>query len=455
MSLRNILIFLFLLGLGLLGFRILFAPPQPSEPLADYGDAPDGDLNMDTGYYAPFPNPALPGVLIWGNAGIDAEFPTVGTDPVPGPYLLDVDDFYIGPFLRGPVFTFPPAFNAGDIPSLESGATDPADPDGPSNLNPPSPITTVADCDKENASHNPALTNCRPVPPFAINMNGILVIWITNRANAIFITRVWTAPNAQTEGIAYWNMLFDLVRDGEWRSAPGMVDEWVVRDQVFPLRPGNFTTLVTQPFPWPTSGAFGRLIFPVWARNMVSSESIVDTLAMTNWDGRGPQGGFAQGEVEDYFIEWRPIGQIFPAPGGGPGGGGGNGGGGGGDVEEADMEKLRPVSCPETMTAGTGIVCETDLKANDKVMVLCLPNGLKGGIAGDETLLRVNIQAPVCGSNDFQASVSLTDKIITINVRAAPPDAALALVILPDKESLHGTGQVPVTSGAFILIGEN
>ena len=326
MSIRNLLIFLALLGFGYLVFLFLSPPPPPPpppappEPTADYGDAPDGDLGMDTGYYAPFPGPT-PGVMIYDNAGIAAQFPTVGTDPEPGPFMLDVEQFWIGPFRQGPFFGATPVFFAGDVPSMEAGATDPADPDGPANLNPPLPVATKADCDKENASHDPAATGCNPVPPYAINMNGVLVIWITTRVNAFFITRVWTAPGATTEGIAYWNMLFDLVRDGEWGTAPGSaVDEWVARDEVFPVVPGTSRILVTRPFPWPTSGPFGRLIFPVWARNMVSSESVRDAVGTTSWDGQGPASGFIQGEVEDYFIEWTPIGQILPTPAPGPGG---------------------------------------------------------------------------------------------------------------------------------------
>ena len=46
---------------------------------------------------------------------------------------------------------------------------------------------------------------------------------------------------------------------------------------------------------------------------MVTSESVRDKVG-SGWDGRGPEEGFAVGEVEDYFVEWQPIGQILPNP---------------------------------------------------------------------------------------------------------------------------------------------
>jgi len=64
-----------------------------------------------------------------------------------------------------------------------------------------------------------------------------------------------------------------------------------------------------------TSGSpWGRINFPFWVRSMVSSESVKDKLGSGQWDGRGPKDGFKVGEVEDYFVEWQPIGQILPNP---------------------------------------------------------------------------------------------------------------------------------------------
>lgn len=457
MSIRNLLIFLALLGFGFLVFLILSppppppTPPAPPEPAADYGDAPDGDLGMDTGYYAPFPGP-LPGVMIYDNAGIAAQFPTVGTDPEPGPFMLDVEQFWIGPFRQGPTFGATPVFFAGDVPSVEAGATDPADPDGPANLNPPLPVATKADCDKENASHDPATTGCDPVPPYAINMNGVLVIWITSRVNAFFITRVWTAPGAMTEGIAYWNMLFDLVRDGEWGTAAGSaVDEWVARDEVFPLVPGTSRVLVTQPFPWPTSGPFGRLIFPVWARNMVSSESVLDAVGTSNWDGQGPASGFTQGEVEDYFIEWRPIGQILPTPAPSPGPDVG-GGDGKTIAEDADIIQLPAISCPETVAPRSSARCEVELGENDSILVLCRGDSATAVVADEAVLVGQQAEAQLCSSLGAGATITATPGMVTLEVGSAPEGAVISLVVLPNEDSLRGSGAMAITSGAQVTI---
>ena len=346
---------IFLILFGILGFFFFFyfivtPPPLPSDPAADWGDAPDPDQGMDTGYYAPFPSTTFPGVFIYDNAGIAAKFPTDNVD-VQGPYAADVDDFWIGPLANRPFFVFPgigllPGATApGDIPSIELGVYDPADPDGPSNLDTLPPSTTVnkADCDKENDSHDPSLPSgffgriCDPVPPYSIAMSGRLLIVVGNPPLAVFISRIWFSPTAQLEedGV-YWNVLFDTNQDGEWASSAAH-KEWVAQDEFVLFLPSVSSRMVVTPaFEWGNSGnPFGRLIFPVWARNMVSAESIASSvgLGLNDYDGRGPDGGFSKGEIEDYFVEWRPIGQILSS-------GSGSGAGGGGGQTDSDNQKV-------------------------------------------------------------------------------------------------------------------
>ena len=50
------------------------ATPVPPPALGDYGDAPDGDEGMDTGYYAPTGGPW---VMTYSNAGVAGDFPTI------------------------------------------------------------------------------------------------------------------------------------------------------------------------------------------------------------------------------------------------------------------------------------------------------------------------------------------------------------------------------------------
>jgi hypothetical protein len=275
--------------------------PQPSatatQPptVGDYGDAPDGDRGLDSGYYAPVGGPFL---FTYQNAGVGGNFPTMGDDPVPGAYTLDVDEFWIGP-LYGPSRTQ-------DIPSREDDADDPNDPDTIANLD----INAGAsDCDAENGSHNPAASGCQSVPAYSMPMNARLTILFGQPPLGIWITSVTAHETMGYSGPVYWNLLFDLDQDGAW-DGPG---EWIARDVEVDLGPGETETLISPAFQFPTSGApFGRLNFPYWVRSMVTSESVQDVLGGSGWDGRGPENGFAVGEVEDYFVEWQPIGKKYP-----------------------------------------------------------------------------------------------------------------------------------------------
>lgn len=248
-------------------------------------------------------------------------------------------------------------------------AVDPTDPDGPPNLNRPGrttpPLTGRADCDRENGVHNPQATGCTPVPPFTIPMNGWLVIFVANPPIAWFITSVTANTTMAVETPAHWNTLFDLDQSGAWDGPR----EWISQDVPFNLTPGLPTLLVTRGFQWPSTGTpFGRLIFPVWMRNMATVQRVQDVVGMADWDGRGTRDGFDVGEVEDYFLEWRPIGQVLESQG--PEGEEG---------DTATAEELAVFSCPESLSGGG--VCEVAGPAVAAVRVACVPGGDAGGQA--------------------------------------------------------------------------
>ena len=271
------------------------ATPTQTLTVGDYGDAPDGDRSLDTGYYAPTGGPFL---FTYQNAGVGGNFPTMGDDPTPGAFTIDVDEFWIGP-LYG-------SSRTQDIPSLEDDADDPNDPDTIANLD---LNAGASDCDAENGSHNPAASGCQSVPAYSMPMNARLTILFGQPPLGIWITSVSAHENMGYTGPVYWNLLFDLNQDGTW-DGPG---EWIARDVEVDLEPGETETLISPAFQFPTSGSpFGRLNFPYWVRSMVSSESVQDVLGGSDWDGRGPEDGFAVGEVEDYFVEWQPIGKKYP-----------------------------------------------------------------------------------------------------------------------------------------------
>ena len=127
--------------------------PVPGAVIGDYGDAPDGDRNMDTGYYAPTGGPFL---FTYNSVGVGGNFPTMGDDPIPGAFTVDVDEFWIGPLFGG---------SDADVPSLENDADDPNDPDSVPNL-----LVNGggADCDAENGSHNPAGNGCASTPAYSM-----------------------------------------------------------------------------------------------------------------------------------------------------------------------------------------------------------------------------------------------------------------------------------------------
>ena len=92
---------LWLVIFGILGFLIFLfwprpivvtPPPPPPPALADWGDAPDPDSGMDTGYYEPVASPANPLIMIYQNAGVAAQFPTDVTNHSREPRIIGLRD---------------------------------------------------------------------------------------------------------------------------------------------------------------------------------------------------------------------------------------------------------------------------------------------------------------------------------------------------------------------------
>jgi hypothetical protein len=425
--------FLVIIMLGTLIFVFSCPPQPPAAPVAEYGDAPD---SMDAGYYAP-QSGGVPGVIRWGGTGTQARFPTVWedglTDSIFGPFARDVDDFWIGRFLG--------MANPADIPSVELDAIDPADPDGPPNLNRPwqttPPLQGRADCDRENGGHNPQATGCRPVPPFTIPMNGWLVILAANPPIAWFITSVTANTTLTMEGPAHWNTLFDLNQSGEW-DGPG---EWISQDVPFNLMPGRPTLLVTRGFQWPSSGTpFGRLIFPIWMRNMATVERVQDVVGMADWDGRGTRDGFTVGEVEDYFLEWRPIGQMLE-----------NQAAEGEEQDTATADGLVGFACPAGLEGGG--MCELTGPAA-AVWVACVPDGDRGGpAAGAVRLTPDEPSGAACETERFSVFAQLEGAAVMLEVGAAPDGASVIFWAEPDDETIRGAGPIGVTGGVMVPVG--
>jgi hypothetical protein len=399
--------------------------PEPSGPgFADYGDAPDGDNGMDTGYYGFTGGPF---VFTLNSMGVPASFPTAGDDPVPGPYTLDVDEFYIGPLIGGAT--------ASDIPSLEDDVFDPNDPDGPPNLN-----NAKADCDKENGTHNPSGTGCQPVPPYSIPMNGRLSIVFGFPPLGVFITSVTVSDTVNVEGPAYWNFLVDINQDGRWGQG-----EWVAQDVPVNLVPGTTQTLISPAFRLGTSGApWGRINLPFWARSMVTLDRMRDTFG-TNWDGRGVDGGFSHGEVEDYFIEWQPLGQRFP---------GGGGGGAGGDGEtQCGPELMTSFSCPETIDVGTTMSCDFEMPV-EELFIACVPNNESGiNLAEFGSIQAGEESVQICDGDGFNLMGSFVPGVgLALDLYEAPE--AAQIVISASGNEMEICGGVGLTLIEYARMAE-
>lgn len=395
--------------------RVIPPTPTPPPTVADYGDAPDGDHNLDTGYYEPTGGPYL---FTYQNAGVGGNFPTMGDDPVPGAFTLDVDEFWIGP-LYGPSRTR-------DIPSLEDDADDPNDPDTVANLD----INSGAsDCDAENGSHNPAANGCQSLPAYSLPMNARLTILFGQPPLGIWITSVTAHENMGYTGPVYWNLLFDLNQDGAW-DGPG---EWIARDVEVDLEPGETETLISPAFRFPTSGSpWGRLNFPYWVRSMVTSESVADAVGRGDWDGRGPEDGFAVGEVEDYFVEWQPIGKKYPdkkpaevkscAP-----------------VASLDLEEIAPNRTPGDLVEllpGEGV---------REVQVFGLPGPEQSGPMVPTALIPLDTSSTTpltFGGN--QLSIGVQDRVIQILPENIAGEGARVLVIGSPGEDIPCSGAAPV-----------
>ncbi len=417
MSRRSLILLFLVIVLGLFIWFFL-GPPSP-DPEGDYGDAPDGSLGMETGYYD---CAALPNCATVQASHVPAQFPTDYSNS--GPYAVDVDEFWIGP-LRAPLAPLNPA----DIPSIEAGAEDPADPDGVPNLDP-----RIADCDDESAEHNPAANHCRPVPAFSIPPNAMVVILVVNLAAnpAWFITWPYNNTGAVTEVI--WNVAIDLDKGGSWGAG-----EWVVDNQAVVL-PAGRSTLLSDPFRWPSVGAgfFRPLSLPVWVRNTLTSEPAPG--AGGAWAGDGPAGGFAAGEIEDYFFEWTPLGQQFSPPVGQP---------------QQTVDQLVAIGCPEEVTAGGTFECEVSGPESDETMVACFPAKVGAALGeGFVTASQAEGAKPVCVADGFDLEVTAEPDSVAIELRQAPPGTRILLYREATDPALRrGTNGVRLSGGTVVTVG--
>ncbi len=228
--------------------------------LPDLGDAPTS-LNHA--------GAAMTAYVLSGTP-IPAQFPTV-YDPGIGA---------LGPMHRQPRA----GAWLGDWVTLEQNADQSPDEDGAINIAPP---LNWPDRDREDdgVAGLPPLVHCQP---------------------AAFVFRVAIPAGAPAQAIYFLNAWFDWDRDGKWGAVAdcgvAQTDEWAVQNFALPagLTPGIHVFTAPAFLPWhPTTRQ------PLWFR-LTLSEQQTDRR-----DGGGPNGGYAMGETEDY---WLPAALVPPNP---------------------------------------------------------------------------------------------------------------------------------------------
>ncbi len=240
---------------------ITYTVADDNQPRPDLGDAPDSSNNLGVNNFA-YPDGTL------------GRFPTVfQVTPAGQP---------IGPRHSNAT----PGGYLGDHISGEVEADGGPDQDGVNNILSGGPAFSNMDRGDDGwRNRNAAFTNC---------------------ARTTLTVRVRRHP-AATINAMYLNVWFDGDHDGDWNDnafcqpsdggAPRASTEWIVRDRVIPvgaIAPGGFVNLnVNTEVVLNTSPEKLH-----WMRFTLSdSPAIVAGLP----DGRGPAGGYAKGETEDYL----------------------------------------------------------------------------------------------------------------------------------------------------------
>jgi hypothetical protein len=133
-------------------------------------------------------------------------------------------------------------------------------------------------------------------------------VWLVSLpAPTIFSVDVAIDANADTS-TRYLNVLIDHNNDNEWSliqdPVTGEWPEWIMRNIEIEvpndIPPGESRRIQSELFGFSPD----LLLFPVWVRATLTTEPISESSFpyTQEWDGSGPQDGFARGETEDYFI---------------------------------------------------------------------------------------------------------------------------------------------------------
>jgi hypothetical protein len=283
------------------------------------------------------------------------------------------------------------------------------------------------------------------MPAFSMPMNGRLAIVFGYPPLGLFTTSIVASPTLDVTGPAYWNFLIDLNQDGEWGSG-----EWVAQDVPVTLTPGQSTFVSSGAFRFPTSGPpWGRLKFPLWARSMVTLEKVKD-YHPTDWDGSGIPGGFSHGEVEDYFIEWKPVDPFPPLPGGED------------KTEEPQSpgetvctpDDITAITCPQEIGGSGNYTCRFSGPRPAFINTRCIETintdlsdlGLSGGTSFGRIDLSAQPSGSLCGiDSPLNINYQVDTNELSLDVIDVPPNGAVLLSLDPgDIDTCYGTHPIGV-----------
>lgn len=240
---------------------LLLVDPQPNEPTADLGDAPDSSNTT--------PGTPMTAYPAGGPPGIQANFPTV---------------FTVGSPPHGPIHLQPRTVAwLGSAVTLEQEADIGLDEDGGNNI---VPIMDWPDMDlaDDGVVFPIVLLHCQP---------GDFKFVVTYPASPV------TPPPL------YVNVWFDYNRDGDWDDSfncPNNVSapEWAVQNQLLMVLAAGTYTFTTSPFvPW-----LDPMTDPseMWMRITLAEQPWQPIGGGPGFGGSGPASGYQYGETEDYYF---------------------------------------------------------------------------------------------------------------------------------------------------------
>jgi hypothetical protein len=192
---------------------------------------------------------------------------------------------------------------------------------------------------------------------------------------------------------------------------------------------------------------------PNWARSAVTDVAISGSGAGA-WDGSGPGGGWPQGEIEDYFLEYAPVGPMYTSLGTPQEPAFQLAGLQDQQDESTGLEffdELVNIHCPDSVAAGDSVACELS-GAPAQSIGLTVMTGAEGGEVATPVLVRPEATASL-QHDRATVAVRLDSSAVQLTVERAEAGSVLAVFGNPaDETAKRGSGLVEMVGGAMIVV---